>query len=139
MFLKQLEGWNPFIEDTLASTNGHTRPNDSNEKSNQYSVRFEYNLKLYILYILLGICDVLTSISHDLNSLQVFYGATTDSNSLVVFWVINKEVNLSRIRYQLPGDKCRVSIIVLFFASNAISLLAQTFPNILLNLAYFLK
>ena len=62
-----------------------------------------------------------------------------DSNSLVVFWVIDKEVNLSRIRYQLPGDKCRVSIIVLFFASNTISLLAQTFPNILLKLAYFLK
>ena len=39
---------------------------------------------------------------------QVFYGATTDSSSVFVFWVINNEVNLSRIRYQLPGAKYRV-------------------------------
>ena len=41
---------------------------------------------------------------------KVFYGSTTDSNSIFVFWVINNEVNLSRLRYQLPGVKYRVSI-----------------------------
>ena len=95
-------------------------------RGNQISIQYVLDItQCHEFMIILCICDVLISISHDLNPLQVFYGATTDSNSLVVFWVIDKEVNLSRIRYQLPGDKCRVSIIVLLFASNATYLLAQ--------------
>ena len=109
-----------------------------NQISIQYVLYITQGHKFITLYIL-GICDVLISISHDLNSLQVFYGATTDSNSLIVFWVNDKEVNLSRIRYQLPGDKCKVSIVVLLFASNTIYLLVQTFPNIFLKLVNFLK
>ena len=38
--------------------------------------------------------------------LQVFYASTKDSDSVHTFWVVDNEINLSRLRFQLPpcGD-----------------------------------